>query len=638
MWVRGKLRVNAMAQYEDPAYGTQITLMQSAQLRARALERLKNQNPNFAVPRDAQGKPASASIRASQSKGAAIFSLECMSEDPGYAEVFLNALMEEFLTYKEEIRAATAGDLLASVSDQVYKQERALQTEQEKLSQFQVDNNLVLLDEEVRNGGNQLAQYNSQIASLRLELSLLDAAALEKNVGSEVETNLTNFAGNPSRALALAGAGSGIPNEPPGERQRLESLRIQQQQLARYLRPKHPKMLKLSEEIVRGERLLQYFTAQSKEQLAIAKEAKQMRIAGLKAAVAELEVRVGAANRRYAEFLKIKAGVERQQSLYEQLLTLLRSVDLNRTIDQEEIAILERASKAVSAERPSLMVVIGAALAGTCAGLGIVFLVSRLDDRCDSLEDVRAHFSEEVYGQIPEIKARRFRQLALMQVNGDQQIFAESCRSLRSTILFNHQNGSRARTILVTSAVPDEGKSTIAVNLAQALALGGAKVLLVDGDLRRGHLHKFLKTGCDIGLTDLVLNSGRLESYATETQDANLTFLPRGKSVTDTGELFLRPAFDSFLEQAKQMFHYVIIDSVPIFAADDATTLAPKTDGVLFVVRRAYTSSRAAQEALSLLYQRRANVLGLIFNRADTRTGSYHYYKYAQYYSHSTTA
>jgi receptor protein-tyrosine kinase len=95
----------------------------------------------------------------------------------------------------------------------------------------------------------------------------------------------------------------------------------------------------------------------------------------------------------------------------------------------------------------------------------------------------------------------------------------------------------------------------------------------------------------------------------------------------------LGPECDRFLARARQEYDCVIIDSIPVFAADDATSLAPRTDGVIFVVRNSYASTRTVRSALAMLYDRQAMVLGLVYNRANSRAPSYDYYKYNKYYA-----
>jgi polysaccharide biosynthesis transport protein len=156
--------------------------------------------------------------------------------------------------------------------------------------------------------------------------------------------------------------------------------------------------------------------------------------------------------------------------------------------------------------------------------------------------------------------------------------------------------------------------------------------LLIDGDLRKGRLHDALQLQSKPGLADLLLQPSDPEKYIQATSMPNLWFIARGTGQRNPGDLFLSNAFDEMLARLKGMFDYVIIDSSPVFAADDATTLAPKVDGALFVVRSRFSRSSIVKEALELLYQRQATVLGLILNRTNSSERSYHYYKYSEYH------
>jgi succinoglycan biosynthesis transport protein ExoP len=124
----------------------------------------------------------------------------------------------------------------------------------------------------------------------------------------------------------------------------------------------------------------------------------------------------------------------------------------------------------------------------------------------------------------------------------------------------------------------------------------------------------------------------RIERVMVETSIPGLFFVPCGKFASNGSELFLGPSADAFLKQVKDRFDYVLVDSAPVFAADDATSLAPKMDSVIFVVRSRYTRAALARKALDALYQRQAKVLGLVFNRVQTRARDYYHYKYSEYY------
>lgn len=641
MWVRGSMKVSALAQFkEDPDnfFGTQKRLMESGYMQQRALEWLKKKDPKFKIPKGNDGKPASIRVEVDMVPRTTIFELRCYSSDAQFAPVFLDSLMEEVLTYRKETRKASAGDLLESLSTQVSNQERELRTAQEKLAAFQTNYNIVLLEQEVHSGGSRLAQLSGELAALKLDLTLLNSAEADRTNAAGMEsTNRLSLSSPQSNLLGTGSGGNTRSSDYFSVQQHLQELGLEKARLSRYMKPKHPKIIKLDQAIQRAKESIAFLEQETREQIAASKQAASNRIATLEVSIKDLEERVRVANRSYSEFQKIEAEIKRQQGLYDQLLSLLRSANLNSNVDQEGISIFQKASPAKPAKRTLISLIVVASAFGGFLGIGLLMVLAWRSDECDTVEDVRAEFDEEICGQIPEADpAVDQGQPPVLGLNGDQLLFTESCRNLRSSLLYRHRNGEAPTTILVTSAIPDEGKSTIALNLARALSLGGAKVLLIDGDMRCGRLHEALKTREEPGLSDLLTVGGDFDSSCVSVFEDHLRFLPRGKPVGFSAELFLRPAFDSLIIKARGLFNYIIIDSVPVFAADDATTVAPKLDGVLFVVCRGVTKSRLAREALELLYHRQTRVLGLVFNRADSSRRNYRYYKHAKYYITTT--
>lgn len=175
-------------------------------------------------------------------------------------------------------------------------------------------------------------------------------------------------------------------------------------------------------------------------------------------------------------------------------------------------------------------------------------------------------------------------------------------------------------------------------NLAITLALGGARVLLVDADLRKGLLHRRFGLETTAGFTEVITGNADWEKVVLQTSMANLTLLPRGGTCRNPGELFLKTSTHGLIKQLAENYDYVIIDTAPVMAADDVTSLAPHVEGVLFVIRANYTSGRVARAALELLYQREVEVLGLVFNGVQTDSGDYYYYRYKDYYAHKNSA
>jgi capsular exopolysaccharide synthesis family protein len=182
------------------------------------------------------------------------------------------------------------------------------------------------------------------------------------------------------------------------------------------------------------------------------------------------------------------------------------------------------------------------------------------------------------------------------------------------------------KLVLVTSSVPKEGKTTVTAHLGASLARGGARVLLVDADLRRSTLHKVLGAGLKPGLREVLNQTASLEQAVVATQEPNLFLLPAGDGRNSSSDVFLRTPVAELFRRLAADYDYVIVDTAPVLATDDATTLGPGTDGVFVVVRAAYTSSRMTREALDRLHRRRIKVLGVIYNRAQAAEDYYHRY------------
>ena len=224
----------------------------------------------------------------------------------------------------------------------------------------------------------------------------------------------------------------------------------------------------------------------------------------------------------------------------------------------------------------------------------------------------------------------------MLRPDDQRHQLVESYRNLRSTLLFMPMEGTRPKTLLVTSAVPNEGKSTTSSNLALVLAFAGMKTLLIDADLRRGAIHQSFGVPRDPGLTDVLGHNVNWKLAIRETGVENLHVLPRGRNVPQPSEYLLNKATDRLLQELYPLYDYIIIDSSPVLAADDTASLAPKIDATLFVTRMGFTSAKMTRKSLEILYKRQANIPGVILNQVDTSSPEFVYYQYEEYYHPAT--
>jgi succinoglycan biosynthesis transport protein ExoP len=612
------------------ALGTQTDLLRSSRLHGLVLTRLKADGVN--IPLDKKGAPLPVIVRVSQTAKSDVFVLSATGPDAAYTKAYLDALMDAYLGLKKNVLQIVSGDTLQSITEQLKNTERDLKTEQDIFTTFERTNNLAILQEEGAVAGEYLTRLKTQLSDLALQARLLQAMMRDDGTAG-IATN-----GNPptlSDKSSLTGLDSAasVPPAYAAAFQELETLKIQREKLSRYLQPKHPKMVKLDEEIDSGQRLLDVYMRQSRDQFAGEQETVRLKIENVTGSIREWEARVVEANVLIAEADKLKLNVQRAQAVYDQLTLLVRNVDISRNIDQDNLSILESASAAQRSYSKELIALIMAGVGGLGVGVGLILLITVRDDRFNSVVEVTERLGDSVIGQVPEVPMLDGKMPLLLGAGENRHMLVESYRNLRSALIFMTTEKERPKVVLITSAVPNEGKSTVAANLAQTLALGGARVVLLDCDLRKGVLHELMGLQREPGLAEVLSDPSSLDQVIQTNSVANLAFISTGKPSANSGDLFLCPAFDDVLARLRRQFDYVLIDSSPVFATDDATTLAPKVDGTLFVVRGNYSSAGQVREALELLHQRRANILGLVFNRANVSARSYQYYKYGEYHS-----
>ena len=628
MWQSLKLTLPGGEYFSEEMQDYAATLggvLQSEPLREQALALLRASANGASIVRGKNGQPLPIEITVSGNARSPLYQIRATGSNPWYTQTYLDAAMEAYLEYIKTVRNQVSGDTLASLSDQMQRYERDLKTEQDALLAFERTNNLAILQEEASVAGTYLTKLKTQLSDLQLEARLLNDT-----------TNTAGWGTNGTLTLA-ADMTSVFPQGTTTVQQTslndLEMLKIQRARLGKYLRPKHPSMVKLDEQIARAEQMQQVYQRQNRNQLDAERQANQLKTQNVMMSIKEWEGKVVEANASITEADRLKLNIQRTQNVYDRLSLLVQNLSISRNIDQGTLSILAHASPTKRSYSSEVQGLVLSILGGLASGLGIVFLIAVRDDRFTSVTDVSQTLGDTVVGLLPEVGQNGESPMPLLEVNDPRHIYAESYRSLRSALLFLATEGERPKVLLVASAMPGEGKSTVAANLARTLALSGSHVLLVDGDLRKGHLHRLLGLQKEPGLLELLNQTCAPEQVMQQDSLANLTFIPcGGEPLGNPGDLFLGSGLDQILARWRQEYDFVVIDSSPLFATADASCVAPKVDGTLFVVRNRRSGARAAREALDLLAQRQAKLLGVVFNGADASARSYYYYKYSDYY------
>lgn len=603
-------------------FGTQVELMQSAEVRQRAAKRVQSLRPDLT--------PVPVSVSVAQIPQTSIFQLTATGSHPEYVRAYLDALMEEYIAVRRGIFSEKSQSTLTAITSELSRLEADLQKSENALLDWQKNNNIVFLKDDGASVGNHLTALNLQLARLETEYNLLSQLSVEQNLDrSAIETvqNLVDPTVRDTPASGVIMQNSGITTRYAEAKQRISLLEAQLQELLMVRGSTHPKVVETQEQIAAQKKLMDLYRQQALEHFQSQRESIKVQIENTKEQIAKWEARALEISAQMGEYETLTSKVARQKSLYDRLLLSVQSVDVNASIQQDIISIMERATQPREQSAPLARDLATGALLGAIVGGAILFLIGVFDDRIMSVSELQSLVEEEVVGIIPHVSEGR---QILRLDNEDLPLLVEAFKKLRSWLLFTPRESRPPKNILITSAVPQEGKSVVATNLAVSLASSGAKTLLVDADLRRGITHKLFEMASSPGLGEVLKGELDAEDAITQTDLPNLWLLPRGHYGSHGSEISFAATIDHFLVTVAPDYDYVIFDSSPILAVDETSTISGKMDAVLLVMRSGFTSLRLARKAAAILLSRREIVDGVVYNGVDTTSGDYpaYYYDY----------
>lgn len=306
--------------------------------------------------------------------------------------------------------------------------------------------------------------------------------------------------------------------------------------------------------------------------------------------------------------------------MYASILEQYEQSRLKEAVRAKSVSVVEPAIPPDQPTKPRKVLNIGLGfMTGLLGSVGLVFLFENLDSTLYTTEQIETATSLPTIGKIPRYEERN----SFIGINGD---FAsgEAYRRLRTNI---HSMGDHQRTLLITSAEPKEGKSTIVAKLACTFAQSGQKVIVVDADLRVPRQHILFNIENNVGLSSVLNQQVTLEEAVQPCENPGIQVLPSGPSPENPTELLGSEIMKKLIKQLSHTFDLVIIDTPAILAVSDADVLASVVDSVAFVVCRTVTRTGAVRAALAQLSKVKAKPIGVIINRSE-QNRSHYYYNY----------
>ena len=406
-------------------------------------------------------------------------------------------------------------------------------------------------------------------------------------------------------------------------RQSRATLESEYQEKRTLMKPDHPDMLSLRSRIAELDRQISRETSQvssgrnntllAEYRSALAAErALQGRVAALKGSVLDLRG-------RSIQYTILQREVDTNRSLYDALLQRYKEVGVAGGIGSAPVSIVDRAEVAAWPYKPNLLfnLLVGLGL-GLFAGLGAAIAIEFLYDTIKTREDVRTKLGLACLGAIPKTAAKgNF----VEELKDARSLVSEAYSAVVASLRFSTEEGL-PKTLLVTSSRSGEGKSSSSLALSQNFARRGARVLLIDADLRKP---AFKASTDKVGLTRLLTNEEDVRQHVLPTQFDDLFLMPSGPIPPNPADLLSTGRFQQILGEVAAHFDIVIIDAPPVLGLADSVLLASVAQNVMFVIESGKTRTKAASEAIRLLGASGSHIVGATLTKATEDAGGYGY-------------
>jgi succinoglycan biosynthesis transport protein ExoP len=632
-------------------YQTQVEMLKSRVLMEAVVERLKlTTNPSFNAPakpslvsgllsglgmstskpsvrdehkvRESVARALAGMVSIEPSRTSQMITITVMSADREMAATIANSVADTYIDldldakFKMNQKATSWMNVrLVALKDNLDKSEAALQSYREQHN---------IIDTK----GLELGGATSQLGAA---LGNLTAARLAR---AQAQTNLDQVrrAKGNEEALPIVQRNSLVAGlmGAVSEHERKVS------ELSNRYGPQHPKLLQAQAELKQVKENLRMQVADVVNGFEREYETARANESVLAGAVAEAKQSIQGSNRKEFELTSLERDVKTNRELYDMFMGQLKGASAVSDMQTVVARVVDPAIVSDTPVRPKKKIVIGSAFVlSLLLGVAVAFLLERLDTSVRSSEDAESKLGLPLLAAMPLIELSKGQVAGMHYRDAPKSLFAESVKTIRTGILLSGIDHPK-KTLVVTSSVPGEGKSTVAINLALAHAQT-KRVLLIDADMRRPSIAKVL--GLDNthpGLSMLALGMEKLENCVYKVEGTTLEVLTAGSIPPNPLELLISEKFRELLAELGDAYDTIIIDSPPVQLVSDAVILASMATGVVFVLKADATPFQLARRAIRALQRGGASIFGIVLNQADFKNegyyGSYGKYNYHGYY------
>ncbi len=552
-------------------------------------------------------------------RGTRLLDIVTQHTDPQIAQLFSQALVKEYLRHGFEQKVSMSQMANGFLLEEATRLKSKVEQSEHALQEYRERNDAASLEDKQNITVEKLKELNSRYTEAQGTRMKLEAEfAQAQQLGGGPVAELLNI---PSVAAALPVVQA---------KQAVVAKEVEVSTLAQRYRAEHPKFIQGQSQLQAVEQEFAATVRKAAASLKVEYEAAQTTEKKFQEALAHQQKEALDLNRMAIPYNSLARDVQSDQAMYDAVLKRLKETEVAKGVDASNIRLVESARLPQVPVSPVASRIIALSLlAGVMLGFGLVLLFHLTDSSIRTVDDAETQLGLPALGAVPFGRKLKAPADWAVLVHEPESHLAEAFRSLRTSLTI--KNREHSRVVLVTSAVPAEGKSFCSANTAVAFAQMGLKTLLIDADLRRPQLAKmFACKGPRAGLTAHLENKAPLAELITETEIPHLSLLSAGTVARNPAELLESAKLaDLFRNPALRGFERIVIDTAPINAVSDTLNLVEFADSICLVVRANKTSRRAVSRAHHELVEAGAENVGLVLNRMPENSGRGNYYYYS---------
>ncbi len=612
----------------DQFLATQTRLIQSDSVLRPVVERfgLEAFGPKPKAPESREAPVKLPGLKVSRPANTYLLLINFRSTDSHQAADVANAIAQSYLEHTYKIRYRSSVVLSEFMERQLEELKAKMEASTAALLRFERELNVINPAEKTSIISSRVVQLNTEYTNAQSD-RVKKEAAMEAVRGGALEAAQASSQGEGLRRLG----------------ERLNDAEIRFTEVQSHYGVNHPEYKKASAQMNELKRMIKDATAEIQRRVEVEYQEAVSRERMIQDALAQQKKELDVLNARSVEYQALKREAEANTQLYEELVHRIKEAGINASFQGSSIRIADPARPSSIPVSPNTRLnLLLALLFSSVIGVGSAILLDALDDTIRDPEHVSTLPNVEVIGSLPRVKKWKSQLLnrpadeatagllhAGSKLDPASAAYVEAIRTLRNSILLSKLN-TRIGSLLMTSAGPGDGKSTIAAYLSVTHARQGHRTLLIDGDLRRPNIHRHFHIPIGSGLTEVLRSETRWQEALTSPPGfPQLDILTSGTIARDTPEC-MEGQLIKILDEASQDYDLVIIDGPPLLGFAEPLRMATAADAVMVVARAGKTSRKAISAVLYTLVRVRANIAGVVLNAVHN--GLSENYRYHDYY------